>query len=67
MTPITYTLLAPFGGLGAGALGFVRAEAALRGVHARFHLLGGHRQRSRGVRRLRVIRAKPLPAGQEES
>lgn len=37
----TYTVLCPFGGLGAGALGFTRATAALRGVNAGFQLLGG--------------------------
>ena len=41
MTPRTFTALFPFGGLGAGALGFVRASARLFGADARFRVLGG--------------------------
>lgn len=36
-----YTILCPFGGLGAGALGFIRAETRLFETSARFRLLGG--------------------------
>jgi site-specific DNA-cytosine methylase len=36
-----YTALFPFGGLGAGARGFLEAEARLVGVRARFRLIGG--------------------------
>lgn len=36
-----YTLLCPFGGLGAGALGFQRAMAKVLGQEARFRVLGG--------------------------
>lgn len=37
----TFTALFPFGGLGAGALGFKRATARLFGATARFEVLGG--------------------------
>lgn len=37
----TYTLLCPFGGLGAGALGFLQAETRLFETRAKFKLLGG--------------------------
>ncbi len=36
-----YTLLCPFGGLGAGALGFIQAQSRLFGAEGRFQLLGG--------------------------
>lgn len=41
MNEKTYTVLCPFGGLGAGALGFVRAETRLFETRASFKLLGG--------------------------
>lgn len=41
MTTHEYTLLAPFCGLGAGALGFQRAATKLMGHEARFRVLGG--------------------------
>lgn len=37
----TYTLLCPFGGLGAGALGFLRASTHLMDHEASFRLIGG--------------------------
>ena len=36
-----YTLLCPFGGLGAGALGFQLAERRLFETHGRFRVIGG--------------------------
>lgn len=36
----TYTVLAPFGGIGLGMLGFLAAETRLFGVRARFRCLG---------------------------
>jgi site-specific DNA-cytosine methylase len=41
MTDRVYTVLCPFGGIGAGALGFVRAQTHLFGKTARFRLIGG--------------------------
>lgn len=38
---VDYELLTPFGGLGAGALGFIEASAKVQGHAARFVLLGG--------------------------
>ena len=35
-----YTVLCPFGGIGAGALGFLQAETRLFGVRARFRCVG---------------------------
>jgi len=39
-TPVEYTAFFPFGGLGAGALGFLRARAELLGRRARFQSVG---------------------------
>ena len=37
----TFTVLLPFGGIGAGALGFKRVSVRLCGVEARFRVIGG--------------------------
>ena len=41
MTATTFTALFPFGGLGAGARGFLDAQIKLLGREARFRILGG--------------------------
>ncbi len=40
-TPTTYTALFPFCGLGAGALGFLRAQVQTAGGTIRFRSVGG--------------------------
>jgi hypothetical protein len=42
VSPREYTALFPFCGLGAGALGFLRAQARILGVDASFRSLGGN-------------------------
>ena len=41
MSTTTFTALFPFGGLGAGARGFLDAQVQLLGQTARFRILGG--------------------------